>query len=137
MLEVVQKRAVRAVTNLNSRTYEEWLRELGLDSLEDRRKRGDLIQAYKVFNGHDKVDPATWFTRSIPVEGALATRKQRGFWSVDVPECNGDVRRNFWSVRVCDPWNALPDNIRMVETTNGFKNLLDERQGWGRQQQRH
>ena len=35
----------------------EWLRELDLDSLEDRRKRG----LYKVFSGNYKGDPATLF----------------------------------------------------------------------------
>ena len=115
LLEAVQKRAVKAVTNLNSHTYEERLKELALDSLEERRKRGDLIQAYRVFSGHDKVNP--------------------GFWNVDMPKWNGEIRRNFWSVRVCDPWNSLPDSVKMTETMNGFKNSLDEKMGWGRQQQ--
>ena len=99
LLEAVQRRAVKAVTNLTSQTYEDRLKELGLDSLAERRKRGDLIQAYKVFSGHDNVDPATWFKRSIPVdrqvqlvldrptvEGAVTTRRQGGFWNVDKPE---------------------------------------------------
>ena len=47
VLEAVQRRAVRAVTNLKGRTYEERLRELQLDTLEERRKRGDLLQAYR------------------------------------------------------------------------------------------
>ena len=114
VLEAVQKRAVKAVSNLNSRTYEERLRELGLDSLEERRKRGDLIQAYRVFSGQDKVNPDTWFKRSAPVEGAVTTRRQGGFWNVDLPKWNGEIRRNFWSVRVCDPWNALPDLMNRV-----------------------
>ena len=136
LLESVQKRAVKAVTNLTSRTYEERLKELGLDSLEERRKRGDLIQAYRVFSGHDRVKPATWFKRSAPVEGAVTTRRQGGFWNVDTPKWNGEVRRNFWSVRVYDPWNALPDTVKMSETMNGFKNSLDENRGWGRWQLR-
>ena len=59
LLEAVQKRAVKAVTNLNSQSYEERLWELGLDSLEDRRRRGKLIQAYKLFSVHDNMDPST------------------------------------------------------------------------------
>ena len=155
LLEAVQRRAVKAVSNLKSRTYEDRLKELGLDSLAERRKRGDLIQAYRVFSGHDRVDPATWFKRSIPadrnvqlvldrptegrptVEGAVTTRRQGGFWNVDTPEWNGEIRRNFWSVRVCDPWNDLPDSLKMTESVNGFKNALDEHRGWGRQQQRN
>ena len=123
--------------------------------MTERRKRGDLIQAHRVFSGEVKVNPETFFKRSIPgnrqvqqildrpagegrptVEGVVTTRKQGGFWNVDTPGWNGEVRRNFWSVRVCDPWNKLLDTIKMAETTIGFKNGLDENRGWGRQQRR-
>ena len=135
LLEAVQRRAVKQVTNLSSRTYEDQLREIGLDSLVERRKRGDLIQAYKVFSGKDNVDPSIWFKRSIPADQPLedrvgaATRRQRGLWNVDTPIWDGQIRQNFWSVRVCDPWNDLPDSIKMSETTNSFKNALDKHRG--------
>ena len=142
VLEAVQRRAIKQVSNLKSRRYEDRLKELGLDPLEERRKKGDLIQAYKAFSGHDNVKPTTWFKRSIEAEQQLddrvgaATRRQRGYWNVDKPKWEGEIRRNFWSVRVCEPWNELPDSIKMAETTNGFKNALDEHRGWGKQQQR-
>ena len=44
VLEAVQRRAVKAVTNLKAKTYEDRLRELQLETLEERRKRGDLLQ---------------------------------------------------------------------------------------------
>ena len=35
-------------------------------------------------------------------------------------------RANFFSVRVADEWNHLPDKIKLAPTMNQFKNSLDD-----------
>ena len=38
-----------------------------MDAQEERRKKGDILQAYKVFSGKPNVDPASWFTLIRPI----------------------------------------------------------------------
>ena len=114
------------VTNLRGRSYEERLAELEMVTLEKRRLRGDLIQTYKVLSGKDDVDASTWFNLPEYKEGQVSTRATSGVMNVLRNEGRTDIRRNFWSVRVCDPWNHLPNEVKLQNSTNGFKNALDE-----------
>ena len=54
-IEKVQRRATKLLNECKNMTYYERLRYLNLHSLKGRRLRGDLIQAYTIFNGIDDV----------------------------------------------------------------------------------
>ena len=61
VLERVQERAVKMISGLTGKTYEERIAELGMPSLELRRVHFDLVQVYKIIRGQDNVDLTTWF----------------------------------------------------------------------------
>ena len=127
-LEKIQRRAIGMVTNFKGKTYEEKLAEAGMVTLEARRRRGDLLQAYRVLNEVDDVDPSLWFTMAKHREdgpASEATRQTAGFMNVKRGEGHYELRRNFWSQRVTDPWNKLPDEVKQAETLNAFKNGID------------
>ena len=120
----MKQRTLGMVTNLKGKRYEEKLAGMGMITLEERR-RGNLVQMYKVLSGKDKVDYRRWFELAQPREGASSTRSTSGTHNVKRNEGRHDLRKNFWSVRVCDDWNNLPDLVKQQPTTNCFKNSLD------------
>ena len=100
VVEKVQRRAIGMVTNFRGKTYEEKLAEAGMTTLEERRRRGDLLQAYRVLNEVDSVDPSLWFTMAKHREdgpAAEATRQSAGFMNIKRGEGRNEIQKNFWS----------------------------------------
>ena len=48
LVEAVQRRATKAIPELKDIPYEDRLRRLKLPALVYRRRRGDMIQTYKI-----------------------------------------------------------------------------------------
>ena len=94
MLEAVQRRAVKAVSNLRGKSYVERLTELEMDTLEERRKRRHLVQAYRVISGKDSVLPATWFQFCQPREGKVSTRHTAGHLNVIPKHPKGEISQS-------------------------------------------
>ena len=126
MLEKVQRRAVNMVSNFQARNYEEKLLEAGMTTLERRRERGDLIFMYRIMTGKDDVHYSTWFQLMSDREGGATTRAASGYLNVLPADSNNDIRRTFFSQRVVNSWNSLPDRVKQAATVNQFKNSLDE-----------
>ena len=68
MLEKVQKRATRMIDGSADKDYNNRLKELGLTTLETRRERGDLIEAFKIIKGFQDVDSEIFFP--LPINNA-------------------------------------------------------------------
>ncbi len=61
VLECVERRASKMVHSLCNKPYKERLSHLHLFSLEKRRRRGKLIECFKILNGFTNVDPTKIF----------------------------------------------------------------------------
>ena len=112
--------------------YGDKLKEVGLTTLVDRRLRGDMLQTFKILNKIDDVDYHTWFSK---VEEQHQKTRQAVSISSDgnvvatdnlvKPKSRLDIRRNFFSCRVNDPWNNLPENVKRSESVDAFKMNYD------------
>ena len=63
-LESVQRRAAKLVKEVNNKSYTERLHSLDLPTLSYRRRRGDLITAFKILHGMIDTDCKIFFERS-------------------------------------------------------------------------
>ena len=124
LMESVQMRAVRMVSGLVSTNYEERLRELDILLLRDRRERGDMIEVWKILHGVEGIKRERIF--SLASENSdRNTRQSTDPLHILKPAARLEVRKNFFSVRVCDKWNNPPLQIRLSVTQNSFKNNYD------------
>ena len=111
-------------------SYEDKLKQVGLTTLEERRVRGDLIQTYKIMHQVDDIPVSTFF-QLAGAHHHHATRlagpsdREIGGLNLAVIKPNSDIRKNFFSLRVVNKWNALPSYIKYATSVNDFKNKLD------------
>ena len=132
MIEKVQMRAVKMISGLTGVTYEEKCIELGLERLEDRRRKQDLLQTYKIFSGKDKVRPDTLFTRT----GSQPDRNTR-FYSdplnITVKRSRLEIRKHSYAIRVAEDWNSLSNGTKTSNSVAVFKNAINTLHHPGRQ----
>ena len=63
VLEKVQRRATKIIPSLKNKTYTERLIELNLYILEAIRRRGDMIEVYRILNGLEGIEESKLFQR--------------------------------------------------------------------------
>ena len=106
--------------DLKDLDYSERLTRLGLWSLEERRNRADLIEVFKVVNGHSALPAETFFkfkvdTRTMGHSRMLLKRHS-----------SRDIQFHFFSERVINRWNCLLSNAVEATSVNSFKSRLDK-----------
>ena len=118
-VEAVQRRPTRMVPVLRHLDYESRLKALNLPTLTYRRLRGDIIDVYKYLHGiftfsHDMFNQDLYEgTRGHSLK-LFKDRSKR------------ELRRHFFSQRVINIWNLLPDTVVTGPSVNTLKNRLDK-----------
>ena len=118
LLETVQRRFTRMFPNLRSLPYEQRLSALNLFSLTRRRLRGDLIETFKILKGFSQPGRRL-FSPSI-------NPNLRGHqYKLAKPRAQTKIRANYFSLRVVNAWNQLPQETVSAGSVAKFKERLD------------
>lgn len=86
-----------------------------------------MIEVFKLLKGFEQVDASKFFTLSEDDRLRGHSYKLAKFRS------RLDIRKYFFSNRIVDAWNALPQDVVSADTINLFKSRLDrfiKNAGW-------
>ena len=134
LIEKVQARATKIPYSMRDLRYEARLTKWGINRLEDRRVRGDLIEMYKSVNGLDEInwernpvmitptDRVLTRSNGVKIRRDTFKSKIRNDFAKQV-----STRHNYFFNRITPIWNALPEKIVQAPTLNMFKKGLDDR----------
>ena len=119
LIEGVQRRATKMVSEIKDLEYEERLKRMDLPSLRYRRARGDMIDTYKYIHSKYTVNEDLLVKNEDSIARGHSLKLQKRY-------CKSATRFNFYSFRIVESWNSLPEDIVNAASLNTFKARLDK-----------
>ena len=109
-------KAIGMISGLKGENYESKLKELKIQSLEARRLRFDLIEAYKTVHGLNQLNKDKFFD-FVAEKHTRNTRLAEDPLNLRLKSSNTEIRKQFW--------NNLPTEIKHAGSLDSFKQLYD------------
>ena len=78
-----------------------------------------MLQVFKILHGKDKVAASQWFRHSYGEE--RLTRRAADPLNLVRGISRLELRRNFFSQRVVDNWNRIPEALKRACSADAFK----------------
>ena len=117
-LEAVQRLWTRHIQGLDGKPYEERLKLLDLYSIKERLLRADLIKCWRIFHGLCPINPQDLW------EMATVGRTRGNSLKIKVCRCQLDSSKRYFTTRVINAWNLLPDETVTQSPLHKFKSCL-------------
>jgi len=119
ILESVQRTFTRRLPGLAALDYPGRLIAVGLEPLELRRIRADLVFVYKIIHGLVDLNFEDFFDYS-PTIGRCRGHPLK----LQVPPAKSVCRKQYFACRVVPVWNALSTETVTSRTLHGFKSKV-------------
>jgi len=118
-IEAVQRRFTKRITGLSCINYFDRLHCLGLESLELRRLKYDLITCFTICHGDIDIEANSLFM--FPCSSVTRGHKFKLFKQ----SARVNARKACFVNRVFSPWNDLPALVVESTSINSFKKRLE------------
>ena len=125
-IEKVQRRATKLVPELKNLSYSNRLQKLNLPTLKYRRRRADVIEAYRIITSQHTINgncQCTLCPDKQLLELSTNTNTRGHQYKLKTQIATG-IRKNFFSTRVTADWNSLQETTVTAENINCFKSRL-------------
>ena len=113
------RRATKILPHLKDLPYKDRLKSLNLFSLTYRRRRGDLIQMFRIIKEIDNINS----TNLTLIDPNSITRGHT--YKLKKKTVSLNCRKFHFTQRVLDDWNRLHPQIVLSENVSTFKKELD------------
>ena len=122
-IENVQRRATKMLPDMKDLTYEERLRKLKLPSLRYRRLRGDMIETFKIVT---EIYDKRVTEDLLPIKKSTFHQTSGHSLKLTKNRSRLDIRKYYFTNRVVEDWNNLPETVITAKNVKIFENRLDK-----------